>query len=52
MSRRRLDLDLYFALTCAAAVLIAALRDDTDAMLEIFGMASVDDVYSIDTVQL
>ena len=25
MSRRRLDLDLYFALTCAAAVLIAAL---------------------------
>ena len=28
------------------------LRDDTDAMLEIFGMASVDDVYSIDTVQL
>ena len=31
---------------------LAALRDDTDAMLEIFGMASVDDVYSIDTVQL
>ena len=31
---------------------LAALRDDADAMLEIFGMASVDDVYSIDTVQL
>ncbi len=31
---------------------LAALRDDADAMLEIFDMASVDDVYSIDTVQL
>ncbi len=31
---------------------LAALRDDADAMLEIFGMASVDDVYSIDTAQL
>ena len=31
---------------------LAALRDDADAMLEIFGMASVDDVYTFDTVQL
>ena len=31
---------------------LAALRDDADAMLEIIGMASVDDVYSIDVAQL
>ena len=31
---------------------LAAMRDDADAMLEIIGMASVDDVYSIDTAQL
>ena len=31
---------------------LAALRDDADAMLEIIGMASVDDVYTFDTVQL
>lgn len=31
---------------------LAAMRDDADAMLEIIGMASVDDVYTFDTVQL
>lgn len=31
---------------------IAALGDDGNAMLEIIGMASVDDVYSVDTAQM